>query len=222
MRVFALLCLIPSLAMGGTISQERREAKAREVAARFERHMRDGDMPAKTDVAISTLVRLAAKHLRKKGYKAEAAAIQDEYDTQFDGYVVRETSQRNIGDHKPLSAWLAKTYIKLENFLGIALCQALHLSDLQVINYGLPVVFHPCNPEWDEADYLAHFAHDPKYGPALVPVISYWFAFAGCEVGTWGIGWSLICGPVGMITELLVDKFVALPLGTKIYARACK
>ena len=188
----------------------------------------EGRLAARTDEAIAQIIKLGARTLRRKGFTADAYHLEDEYNGYFRGFLERmvKSQERKIGDHKPLSAYLAIAYEILELKLGLTLCSMLHLTDLKTLNYGIPVVFHACTFPMDAVtvprkdEYRNHFAGDGRYA-GLVPVISYWVVWGFCEAATWGAGWFFICSPLGTVCEIVMEKYIAPGLSDRIFDRVC-
>ena len=207
---------------------------ARVFAAKLGRDIDRGDMPKVaflTDKAIKNLLNTAEKELTRKGHDDVASELRMEYGERFDGFLTRMVSDgRNIGDHKPLWDWLGRAYAKIEGALGLTICQLLHLSDLKTINYGIPVVFHPCTFPMDHVqgdrivEYRRHFSGkaDGEIYDGLIPVISYWVAWGVCEGATWGTGWFIICSPIATLVEIAEERWITPKLSDKIYTRRCQ
>lgn len=192
--------------------------RTEEKASKFEKDVRAGRLKARTNAALNAMVRLGAYQLKRKGYKKESAQLIKEWEKQWDGYLLLE---RGIGDHKPLSAWLAEKTAMLEFLLGKEVMRALRLSDLITINYALPVVFS-CVDNVDEFEYANHFVDDLDNGyRGLGPVVVYWTTFFSCVGFTWGSGF-LFCSPIAMGTEWITLSFIAPKLNRPLWKWACK
>lgn len=114
---------------------------------------------------------------RIRGMNAEADDIWLEWN-EYRAAIRRLAHSRNnedIGDHKPLSLWLARMYERLATKFGPAITQAMHLNDLNVINFGIPVAFNPGNSEIDREEYARHFV-------PLSGIFTYWILLGICEV----------------------------------------
>jgi hypothetical protein len=229
MKAFMLL-LVPFVAMGDI----RSDVEAYQLASkglvprinllgahnevsRVAQDLENGKLRQRVQMATDAIIRTAGARLRDKGFVAEANTIESEWAFVY----MPIFTDRDIGDHKPLSDWLAKTYDAIEAKLGIQLCTLLHLSDLKTINFGIPVVFDPCNAEWDMVEYAKHFVGDEKYF-GLAPVITYWCVSIACTAATWGAGIGWLCGPLGSGAELVMARFIAPKLSDRIYTAACK
>lgn len=187
-----------------TINQETHSKKDK-----FEDDIRHNRLRERTNSALDALVHLSAYKLRRAGHRKEAAQLLKEWKEQWDGYLLR----RDIGDHAPLSQWLAQKYATLEFILGIKVCQSLRLTDLKVINFAIPVVFN-CVDKVLSDEYARHF--EPLCG-----VVSFWTTFFTCVGMTWGTGF-LFCSPIAMGTEYLVQKYIAPKLEFWAWDIACQ
>lgn len=210
---------------------------ARRIERDISRDLTRGQLPAvaeRTDQVINTLITLAARQMERRGHEAEAAQLRFEFGEKYRGFLVkmmaaRARGERNIGDHKPLSDWLAKAYDKINAALGDTICGLLHLSDLKTLNFGIPVVFHPCDFPMDsvtgdrKTEYRRHFSGkaDGEALDGFVPVVSYWLTWAICEAATWGGGWFIICSPLGTLVEVAEERWLTPKLSDAIFEKAC-
>lgn len=194
-------------------------------------------------IALDALLRTAARAMAERGHDDEAKELASGW-MRMRPYSLGEVNG-DVGDHDPLSVWLATAYDKIESVLGKWLCDFLHLSDIKTINFATPVVFHPSEKEkWCldtlksnpsdscEREYARHFVGTKwqrqsdaaaKYKhDGLIPVIAYWTAWGSCEAATFGAGWTIICGPVGTGAEFATERWIAPGLSNRIYERANK
>lgn len=185
-------------------------------------------MPARTERALSMLLKVAAGELRQKGFRGAAEDLEDEWENKYRAVLkeyTKEIYSYDIGDHKPLSQWLAEKYAVLELLLGVEACKRTHLSDLKTFNFTIPVVFRPCTFEMDlvlgerKAEYVKHFNEGEVYY-GLFPVTAYWGAYASCGFATAGSGFVLVCGLAGTAAEKLAAR-VGDNIGERIWNRRC-
>jgi hypothetical protein len=178
----------------------------------------------KNDEAIDRIICTATKVLRAKGYDQEAEDLQKEHSEGYQTAVsdlCAGVVRTGIGDHRPLSQWLAKVYDKLEAKLGTFIMEATRLRDIKIFNYCIPVCFNPkgdpkINPliSWGLDEYLVHFV-------ALASVTAYWVTWAICVGLTWGMGAvSFLCNLPAMGIERLIATKVAPNWGKRVYLRA--
>lgn len=183
--------------------------RTQKITKQFEKEVKSGRLQRKTNTALDAIVKLAVYKLKRVGKKAEADLLLKEWKERWDGYLLK----RDLGDHAPLSQWLAEKYAMLEFILGVDVCHALRLDDIKIINYAIPVVFS-CIDDVNLIEYEKHF--DPLVGTA-----AYWVTFFSCVGMTWGSGF-LFCGPIAMGVEYLSESFVAPRLCPMAFGWACK
>lgn len=173
------------------------------------------DLAKKTERTIEAILKLGARQLRNKGFRAESTQMLTEWNTTWSTALERQVSLEALGDHAPLSNWLMEQYFTLVILLGPELCETLHLDDINIVNFAIPVVFHMAligDDPIDLAEYRVHF--EPFGG-----VLGFWGTWIGCEILTWGGGLFWICSPAGMAAEYLVVTYVAPRLSPHAYAR---
>lgn len=170
--------------------------KTGRLSREFQKEIESGQLRAKTDHALDSIIKLAVYKLRRTHHKKEADKLLHDWLDHWQGYLLR----RDIGDHKPLSMWLANQYAMLEMILGREVCHALRLDDLKIINFCIPVVF-ACVDKVGEAEYKVHFV-------PLMGTVSFWTTEITCVGGTWGTGF-LWCSPIAMGVELLTKTVIA-------------
>jgi len=215
------------------MSRDARVKLEREIAADTQNMDR---MAARVDAALNKMVAYANWTLKRKGYTMLANQKQAEFDRYYTTAVqdfYHGVSRVDLGDHKPINQWLADFYDKLEARLGVTLCQILHLQDIKILNFGIPVVFKPkasnqwCLETTDKPcidEYRLHFAGDMKgdwtwYYHGVAGVASYWIVWGVCTFGTMGGGVLFLCGIVGTAAEIGIDKYVAPKASDWIYGR---
>ena len=180
-----------------------------------------------TDFAIDRALRLAVVELKRRGEFYEAETIEMEWEYIYSKSLF--ALNRPIGDHKPISQWLAEKYNVIEFVLGVDLCKRLHISDIKSLNHGIPVTIHPCSFPMDNVqglpidEYKRHFAGGP-FGDdtyfGVVPVISYWAIYGTCVGATAGVGYVILCGLVGEVGERLMG-FASPRLSDAVYKKLC-
>lgn len=214
---YVLLAIFCSVAFGdGEIGktfmpkgQGKDSAQTREIVKTYKKEVQEGRFAERTNLALNAIVRFAAFQLTLKGHKDEADKLIAEWESGFDGYLLR----RDLGDHAPLSMWLAEKYAMIEFILGTEVCHFLRLDDIKTINYGIPVVFK-CVDDVDVVEYGKHFI--PLSGVAV-----YWSSFFACVGGTWGTGF-LFCSPISMGAEWLTETWAAPRLNPTVHKWSCQ
>ncbi len=171
------------------------------------------ELAVKADRSLAAMVKLAAWELDKKGHKAEADQLRKEW-SPFAGYLPKIAKIAEAGGdaarevpelYAPLSVKLAQWYNLISAALGPELTSALHLDDLQVLNFGTVVVLRldkMADNVVDSDGYEIYW--DPWCG-----VLAYWGTWIGCEIGTMSTGWFVICTPLAMLAENVTVNFVA-------------
>lgn len=175
------------------------------------------------DKSLARLVDAACKMLAAKGYKKDAKKLKEEYEASFQNaaYLYYLNVQNTgIGDHRPLSEWLATWYDKLEARLGKFIMEITRLKDIKIFNYCLVVCLNPKgDPKispitpWGQDEYTVHFV-------PLMGAISYWLSWGACVGATWGMGAiAFVCSSVSWGIEYMVMTYVAPDLSVRIYER---
>ena len=170
-----------------------------------------------SDRAVGRMISFAAFLLDRKGYTNDAIRLRGEYTTHYTHAVYYHylgVQQVDLGDHKPLSQWLADWYDALDALLGPTVMEMTHLVDIKILNFAIPVVFHPkgyLGDSWDMKEYRNHFV--PFSG-----AVSYWITWSVCVGATWGAGAiTFLCGPIAEVSKYIVVKRIAPTLSDKIY-----
>ena len=211
------------------LSNEYVNNTARGVAS----ELRSGGLPRLArfiDQDLDTIVALAVQKFRDANPDNELTAeeFEWEYAHRVRGVATREL-YRSIGDHDPALPFLISLFKKSVELIGLEATEALHISDLAVISWSIPVTFHvktfspnlvhPNEPRIQ--DYRDHFAkdsgNDHLYG--LASVATYWAIDIGCMVGTSGIA-ALLCGPAAMAGEYIMGTRLGPRLSDFVYTRA--
>lgn len=216
LALFALFGLLCGNAHGAAPSrrvvEEMRRADSLEAVAE------------KSERGLEALLMLACFQLRLHGHEGACQKLKEEWQGGMRRrYRWAVVDTEGLGDHQPLSIWLAGVYLMLENYLGSNLLELLHLDDINVFNYSVPVVRDP----HEGAAWCQELPLTPckeEYAEHFVPlsgVAAYWVAWATCTGATWGMGAvAMLCSPVGMLTEKFVVVYVGPKLSAKVWARA--
>lgn len=169
----------------------------------------------KTDAALEGMIRLAVWKLQRTGHNDEAIEVWNQWDGFYRGYLVREVMKEGLGDHEPLSRWLADVYAKLVDLFGESAVKFMHLDDINIANFAIPVVFHMKQIGGDVIDA-------PEYALHFVPfsgVVAYWGTWGACEAVTMGTGWFIVCTPAGMAAEYVTVTYIAPRFSDRVWAR---
>lgn len=165
--IIALITALSAQSFAGTTQT----AETRATESRTEVAIGLSNMQIRVQVqkALDVLVRTAVLAVAERGETAQAQEIERQWLTM--GPTLLDYTER-LGDHRPLNAWLATTYRTLEIILGPTNMQAMHLDDINVVNYALPVVVAP-HQNWGEAEYGRHFI-------PLAGVVAFWASYGAC------------------------------------------
>ena len=177
----------------------------------------------KTTAGLEMLLRAACWQLKLKGHPEACAEIERGwYGGMRARYRWATIDTEGLGDHQPLSLWLAVVYGILEQYLGHTLMTMMHLDDINIFNFAVPVVRDPHEgAAWCQELPLTP-CKDEYITDHFVPlsgVAAYWIGWGACMGATWGTGWGLICTPVGQLSEKIVVARVGPKLGLKIWTR---
>jgi hypothetical protein len=202
----------------------RRSTKTNEIISAIENDLASDNrllLGEKLDDTFKHVFNRVNVVLRAEGHGELADEIAHEFTFYSDHYKRQALGMTDIGDHPPMSEWLVKVHDKIELALGEFWCKFWHFHDIKILNYGIPVVFHPA--EYDLADYKDHFAGSLIAGfwwdyHGVAGVITYWAVNLTCSFGTSGIATSLfVCGPIASFAEHVMDKRLAPGFATRIW-----
>lgn len=200
-----------------------RASKSVDYAAQTERDVMEGRLFLRSEHALAQLMKVAIAELAKKD-KVKAQTLKTEWETKYRAmYFVYET-ERDIGDHYPLNAWLAQKYNELELILGLDVMRLTRLVDIKTFLYCPQVVFRPCKFPMDNVtipridEYRNHFAYGEVY-TGLVPVTAYWVTYAAVTFGSSGT-FVYVAGLAGSLAERAV-KLISPKLSDRVYTKRC-
>lgn len=192
------------------------------TAHRLAREMEKGALAEKVDETLDRILAVAVWKLKREGYDLPAEKIAEEWAFHFKGYLARNQA---IGDHAPMSMWLAEVCLTLKLLLGDYTYKALHLDDIETINFGLPVTMNPYKDEqWcKETQELSCRLDYELHAVPVMGVCAYWLTWIGCTAGTWGMGAvTMICTPLSMVAEEAMVTFFAPDVAHRIWDRRNK
>jgi hypothetical protein len=180
----------------------------------------------KTTKALNILLRAACFHARALGHGDDVEGVCSDWEYYWlPTLEASAKSGKGIGDHKPLSDWLAAAtvilYAALKDYPLVI--EMLRLEDLVIFNYGIPVFFDPhASAEWClELPDVPCRDEYREHGERVISSTSYWIAWGSCVGATWGAGAiGMICSPVGTLTEKVVLATVAPKISYRIWDRA--
>lgn len=234
-RIIPILLLCFAVTAQAVMTEQDAEAVYRDTAMKMKHEIELGGLPTAAvyvDGQLDSMIRVAVVNLRAGDHDAQDLAMQVEWDwnNYYHGYLPAVTGLEgigitDIGDHAPLSHWLAETYDKIEASLGVGTCKLLHISDIKTFNFAIPVVFRPCSFPMDavtidrEHEYRNHFCKGGVYY-GLIPVTLWWTISIGCWTGTSGVG-SFLCAIAASSAEAFMGDVIGPRLSDDIYERVC-
>lgn len=171
--------------------------------------------------ALNAIVAAGIDALRTNGDRALADQYEDDWAHHFADFMVRT---HDLGDHKPLSQWLANFYTKLEDRLGATTIHNGLLGDIYLMNYAIPMVFAPkgdwrtkTTPNRDWVEYRKHFI-------PFANVITYWSTNIACNyvmkkqgAGSQG---KKLCGQVSEKLRFAMGRYVAPKISDFVFNKA--
>lgn len=232
--ILAIACLAPNMALGANASELTFRANAK---AHMRTELAAGHVADLGLKALDTLMGKAHGKLRAEGYAETAYELEGEWVIHRKEFM----ASYDMGDHAPAVQWIADWYAKVEEKLGVQICEMLHLRDVFVIDYGWPVVTHPdfdtvwCAQTIEDqpedtckAEHRRHAAgtkyqreDDPYADPVqhfgVYGVAAYWVSLAACEAALWGSDGTFLCGTAATAVEIGVTRFIAPPVADKIW-----
>jgi len=163
---------------------------------------------------LDSIIKYAALRLKLAGNKTESQKLLKEWKNTYSLYFIKynQKTGRPLGDHRPLSKWLADKTLILELILGVEVMKATRLYDLKVFNYAIEIVFS-CVDNVDEFEFSLHFI-------PLMGVSGYWISMFACVGFTWGTGF-LFCSPIALGVEYTVKNIVAPPFNNNVWEWSC-
>lgn len=228
-----VLAPIATIMRGNDITQVVNEVdQASEVRSRYSAETIakgfnvKGDNIANTRLALDHLIAVGVKALKDRGWKNDATEIATHWAALRPQFLVDSgNGLGKVGDHAAI-AWLLAVGNKLRSLLGDEVDVVLHLDDLIIFAYSIPVVFG-CEDQVSQLEYALHFVgqdSDPGVLPGdahgFAPSLTFWVVDLGCDIGV-PIPGSLLCAPVAVMAERIMYKRLAPRLNPTVWARSC-
>lgn len=197
------------------LSRTNQEAIKQQVYADID----NGRFAQRIDSAVDMIIKRTDYALRAKGFSADADEIMSEYQ---DHAFFLSRKRGDIGDYAAWSEFMVKVHAKAHEKLGDTLCKWLHVHDLFIITYGVPVAFAPA--DFDLETYQNHFTGIHILGPfwkhyGLAPVVVYWAVNIVCNASSSGLA-AFACSPIATVAEQGFGIYLSPPLGEKIWTKA--
>lgn len=231
-----IVLLALSLVAGcDAFAADAKEFDSRRTRQKVAQQLDEGELPELARNALDAMFHKAAVELKKKGRADLAADLKSEWNT-FGQDLLNMSMLKDVGDHDPFSEWLAAWYAKLEAVLGVQIMEMTHLRDIWVMNFTIPVIFHPeadsawCKavpaPDTCQAEYRRHMAGtkwqkkadehaDEIQHHGFAGVVTYWAVDVACMAA----GGGLACGPVGTAAEFVMERYFAPSISDRIFTR---
>lgn len=189
------------------ITQEKMEAEAF-TAYKSKSKFNEKRMGERVQKTYNVLVKFGVFRLNRRGY--DARPLQKEWNAKYaKTFLAAEIGITDIPDHEPALAWLNDFYLLLVATLGQDAVNSLRLDDIDTLNRGIPVMFHPKST--DKIDYNLCFTKSSK-------AIGYWGAMGACSIFN-SIGTNpaiLVCTPLSEGARLAFG-IIANPLSDAIW-----
>lgn len=158
-----------------------------------------------------------ATHLRTRGER-----LQTDWTEDYQGFIPKLVALQSVPLGRetpelftPMSMWLRDWYHEMKDLLGELVMTSLHLDDLQVFNEGTVVVLR-LDKMGDSVPTQSVYK---QYFCPWTGAVSYWLAYIGCEVAAIGLDIGLLCGPIAMLAEETMYRYIAPRWSDKVYAR---
>ncbi len=169
-----------------------------------------------THAGLDLMVSRGIFELRSEGDDNLATDLEQEYDSIPRPTASYETLE--LGDHEPLSPYLDRLYLVLVERLGSERVRSLHLDDLKIANYAIPVAFQPCGDRrngetWSQKEYQLHFV-------PLSGAVTYWTTFSTCSSGSWGPITDLLCTSAAELARQEMEIDLAPAISDELYQQA--
>lgn len=208
--IIAFILLSPVNLHADDMSQDQMELEAF-TAYKSKSKFNEKRVGEKVQKTYNSLVKFGVFRLKKRGF--DASNLQKEWDANYSKvFLLAEIGVTDIPDHEPALKWLNDFYLLLVTTLGQSTVNSLHLDDIDILNRGVPVMFHPKGS--DKVDYNLCFVKSSG-------AIGYWTIELACAGYNW-LGTNptvVICGPLAAGGRLAF-KIVAEPLSNSIWNSA--
>jgi hypothetical protein len=171
-----------------------------------------GIVAASAQNGLNVMVARGIEILREIGENQLANQFESEWNTQFSHDLI----SHELGDHAPLSLWLANYYSVLSVKTDGIIKAVPLVQDINTMNYALGVVLRP-NGAWrtytdyDRIEYRKHFI-------PMADILTYWSSLELCKYYVKGMEKQL-CGKGATELETLMGRYVAPQLSDYVWAK---
>jgi hypothetical protein len=172
----------------------------------------NGVVAASAQNGLNIMVARGIAILREVGENQIADQFESEWNNQFSHYLI----SHELGDHDPLSPWLANYYNVLSAKTDGIIKGVQLIADINTMNYALGVVLRPHGnwrtyTDYDRIEYRKHFI-------PMADIITYWTSLELCKHYVKGMG-KQVCGKGATELEKLMGRYVAPQLSDFVWAR---
>lgn len=209
-----LLCVIMTLSCANSAHAWWYPGKgiveAKRMSKQVRRSFKRGQMGYHTQLALNNMLERSFKLLEERGLERAARIYRRSYNDSFSTFLTNHRVKA-LYDHEPLAEWIDEYYGYLEAAVGKGTLESLHLDDIKVLNYSLPITFQPAEA-FHREDYKEHCV------PTMY-IVSYWAALGACLAATEGAG-AAACLPAAEAIRYGVRIYIAPPTCSYIYEQA--
>ncbi len=165
-------------------------------------------------LALSILVPEGIKELRAAGDNEQADQFEREWNNDILPSLDRAKTPMELGDHDPLSPWLANFYKTLVADTHGLVKSIQIINDINTANYALGVVLFP-NGKWRQ-----HTAYDRiEYRKHFIPfadIATYWVSLEACNY--YAQQYKQLCSYGAETLEHYMGRYVAPVLSDELFA----
>jgi hypothetical protein len=166
---------------------------------------------------LSILVPEGIQELRNAGDNAAADQFEQEWNTVILPSLNRTMNPMELGDHDPLSPWLAKFYQTLMTDTHGLIKSIRSISDINTANYALGVVLFPngkwrTNTDYDRIEYRKHFI-------PFADIATYWISLEACNYYTakYAAPLKQVCSYAADKLDFYMGRYVAPVLSDEVF-----
>jgi hypothetical protein len=179
------------------------------------------ELSISTQTGMNVMVARGISFLREVGENTLADQFESEWNNQFSDYlIIQHFNGFELGDHDPLSPWLANFYVTLWDKTGGMIRAVQLIQDINTLNYAMGVVLRP-NGKWRTASVDADRIEYRKHFIPMADIITYWSTLELCKyyVKTKSLGsMGNLCGDGATELEKLMGQHVAPDASDWVFA----
>jgi hypothetical protein len=212
--IFAMSLMASAANANAQISQAQHEGlqAAYDFNTSIVADFQSGVVAGAAQNGLNVMVARGIAILREIGETKQADQFESEWNNQFSHYLI----SHELGDHDPLSPWLANYYNVLSAKTDGVIKGVQLIQDINTMNYALGVVLRPhgawrTNTDYDRIEYRKHFI-------PMADIITYWTSLELCKHYVKGMG-KQFCGKGATELETLMGRYVAPEVSDYVWAR---